>query len=166
MWASQVAEAGYDVYLLKSPASLAITQQNLAGKVLAAEPTQAFVLGGHSLGGVVASRFATTQLANPNLRGVFFLASYPDKKGSLAGIDLPVLSIIGDLDGILNQESYVTGKDYLPADTEYEVLKGGNHAGFGSYGEQKGDGQGTLTNQEQQEAVADSLIKWLKELSR
>lgn len=81
-WAQTLAKAGYPVYLLKMPLDLAILAPNRGEQVLSQQPKRDFVLGGHSLGGVMASRFAKEH--SDRLVGVFFLASYPDEKGSLA----------------------------------------------------------------------------------
>lgn len=162
IWASKVAEAGYSVYLLKEPLNLAIFNPNLAEKVINSEHLSQYIVGGHSLGGVMASRFAAVHQDNSALEGVFFLASYPDQKGSLKDFNGKVLSIVGSKDGVLNQSAYEKSKTYLPQQTLSVTLEGGNHAGFGSYGAQQGDNQAGITNEKQQEEIATELIKWLK----
>lgn len=162
IWASKVAEVGYSVYLLKEPLNLAIFNPNLAEKVIKDEHLSQYIVGGHSLGGVMASRFAAGHQDNSALEGVFFLASYPDQKGSLKDFKGKVLSIVGTKDGVLNQFSYDKAKTYLPQQTINVELEGGNHAGFGSYGAQKRDNQADISNEKQQEEIAAELIKWLK----
>ncbi len=110
----------------------------------------------------MASRFAASHQDNSALEGVFFLASYPDQKGSLKDFKGKVLSIVGTKDGVLNQSSYDKAKTYLPQQTINVALEGGNHAGFGSYGAQKGDNQADISNEKQQGEIAAELIKWLK----
>ena len=95
----------------------------------------------------MASRFAAGHQDNSALEGVFFFASYPDQKGSLKDFKGKVLSIVGTKDGVLNQSSYDKSKTYLPQQTINVVLEGGNHAGFGSYGAQKGDNQADISNE-------------------
>lgn len=158
-WAETVAEAGYPVYILKMPLDLAVLAPNRGEKVLSEHPNRAYVVGGHSLGGVMASRFSNEH--SDKLAGQFFLASYPDEKGSLADKNIPVLSLTAENDRVLNQEAYRKAKQDLPKNTDYQEIAGGNHAGFGSYGAQKGDGKATIKNQNQQ--VAQRLIAWLKE---
>ena len=51
---------------------------------------------------------------------------------------------------------------YLPEQTQNEVITGGNHAGFGSYGAQKKDGQARITNQEQQKIIGQLIVQWLQ----
>lgn len=158
-WAQKIAQAGYPVYLLKMPLDLAVLAPNRGAKVLDEQPDRKYIVGGHSLGGVMASRFAKEH--TEKLAGVFFLASYPDEKGSLANIQVPVLSLTGANDQVLNQEAYQKAKQELPKNTEYQEIPGGNHAGFGSYGPQKGDGKATISDQNQE--VAQRLIIWLEE---
>ncbi|ALS00600.1 carboxymethylenebutenolidase [Enterococcus silesiacus] len=161
IWAEKVAEAGFSVYLVKEPLNLAVLGQNKAEEVIRSNHLTSYVIGGHSLGGVMASRFAAEQ-DNNALKGVFFLASYPDEKGSLTKFKGQVLSVTGSVDGVLNWQSYDQAKKDLPEQTIFEEIKGGNHAGFGSYGEQKGDKPAQINNDEQQQEVANLLIEWLK----
>ncbi|MBO0439060.1 alpha/beta hydrolase [Candidatus Enterococcus ikei] len=161
VWAEKVSQAGFSVYLVHEPLNLAVLGQNKAEKIIQANHLNNYVIGGHSLGGVMASRFAAEQKKQSELKGVFFLASYPDEKGSLAQFNGQVLSLTGSEDGVLNWSAYDKAEEYLPKQTVYHEIKGGNHAGFGSYGEQKGDKPAAINNQEQQEEVAKQLIEWL-----
>lgn len=163
LWAQEVAKAGYPVYLVATPLNLPVLQQNAAEAIIAEHQLTAVVMGGHSLGGVMSSRFVSSHLDHA-IKGVFFLASYPDEKGSLENFSGSVLSITGDRDGVLNQEAYQEAQRFLPDQTVYEVIAGGNHAGFGSYGEQKGDQSATITNEEQQTQISQLLIRWLENL--
>lgn len=160
IWASKIAEVGYSVYLVQMPLNLAVLNGNIAEEIISEYELEEVVMGGHSLGGVMSSRFAATH--SNQVKGVFFLASYPDEKGSLANFSQPVLSITAGRDGVLNTEAYEEAKNYLPESTEYVRIDGGNHAGFGSYGEQKGDLSSEINDQ--QEQLQQILIEWLNEL--
>lgn len=162
IWAKRVATAGFPVYIVRLPMDLAVLAPNKANQIQD-KTNRGYVIGGHSLGGVMASRYAKTH--QKNLKGVFFLASYPDKKGSLKKTNSSVLSITATRDGVLNQSAYQKSKRYLPKQTEYAQIKGGNHAGFGSYGTQKGDRDATISDQSQQRQVAKRLIQWLHTLN-
>lgn len=163
VWAAQVATEGYPVAIVRFPLNLAVLRGNAAGDV----PLDGddYVIGGHSLGGVMASRYAASHPSR-HLRGVFFLASYPDSKGSLTTSGLPVLSLTGLRDGVLDREKWKDAKRSLPPTAEFSELRGGNHAGFGSYGAQKGDNTASVSNETQQKWVADELIVWLKKISK
>ena len=64
-------------------------------------------------------------------------------------------------DGVLNREKYEADRVNLPQDTTETVIDGGCHAGFGSYGAQKGDGTPTISAEEQQQQTADALAAWM-----
>ena len=112
----------------------------------------------------MAARYAA-QADKKNLKGVFLLAAYADQKGRLDHSKLPVLSITASRDGVLNWSHYQTNKKYLPRDTTFMTISGGNHGGFGSYGHQQGDKAARISNATQQQQVAHLLIKWLKRIN-
>lgn len=159
IWANKLARAGYTVYIVKFPLDLAIINANAAKKVQNGGP---YIIGGHSLGGTMAARYASKN--TDELKGVFFLGSYPEKKGNLRHIKEPVLSITASRDGVLNSDSYKESKKYLPKNTSFITINGGNHAGFGSYGKQSGDKSAEISNADQQKIVADLLIRWLDKI--
>ncbi|MCI1935506.1 MAG: alpha/beta hydrolase [Bifidobacteriaceae bacterium] len=161
IWAQKVATAGYPVAIVRFPLNLAVLEGNAAEKVDVGD--QGYVIGGHSLGGVMASRYAAAHQTN-QLKGVYFMASYPDEKGALNKTSLPVLSLTGSRDGVLKWDAWRSAKQYLPASTVYEQLEGGNHAGFGSYGNQKGDNTATVSDARQQDWIAQQMIQWLAKL--
>ena len=74
---------------------------------------------------------------------------------------LRVYSTYGSKDGVLNREKYEADRTNLPQDTTETVIDGGCHAGFGSYGAQKGDGTPTISAEEQQQQTADALAAWM-----
>jgi len=156
LWAKKVAQAGFSVYIVRFPLDLAVLNANAANKI---QNNQAYVIGGHSLGGTMASRYAKSHAKK--LKGVFFLASYPEKKGDLHEIKVPILSLTASNDGVLNRTNYKKAKKFLPNDAVYEQISGGNHAGFGSYGKQSGDNTATISNAKQQNIVSKLLINWL-----
>ena len=74
---------------------------------------------------------------------------------------LRVYAAYGSEDGVLNREKYEADRTNLPQDTTETVIDGGCHAGFGSYGAQKGDGTPTISAEEQQRQTADALAAWM-----
>lgn len=94
----------------------------------------------------------------PNLDGVILFAAYPTKK---LDDSLQELSIYGSEDRILNRQALRQGREYAPADfTEY-VIRGGNHAGFGNYGFQKGDGEATISAEDQQKEAVRAVMNFV-----
>lgn len=78
-----------------------------------------------------------------------------------SGSVLRVYSTYGSEDGVLNREKYEADRTNLPQDTTETVIDGGCHAGFGSYGAQKGDGAPVISAEEQQQQTADALAAWM-----
>ena len=60
------------------------------------------------------------------------------------------LSITASNDKILKQEKYEDAKSRFTRSTLYKRLRVGNHSGFGLYGQQNGDGEATMSAEEQQ----------------
>ena len=89
------------------------------------------------------------------LDGLVLLASYATSDLSESG--LAVLSAYGSEDGVLNRESYAKNYGHLPADTQELVIAGGNHAQFGDYGAQAGDGTAQISAEEQQALTAEAI---------
>ncbi|WNR44405.1 alpha/beta hydrolase [Paenibacillus roseipurpureus] len=162
-YAHALAQAGHRTYIVKMPVNLAVLGGDRAAAILAKRgQDETFVIGGHSLGGVMAARFAAAHAAE--FSGVFFLASYPDPKGSLVSANLPVISLIGSNDGEVNKDTFAKAKNDLPPTTEYHTIQGGNHSQFGSYGFQKGDNASSISPQEQLDETVQLLLNWEKTL--
>ena len=145
----KLAAAGMDACLVKMPLRLAVFDINAADRVMARHEYAHWYVGGHSLGGVMAAMYAANH--GDALDGVILLAAYPIKP-----LDdrLRVISLYGSEDGVLNAKRYADSRRYFPSDTVEHVIPGGNHAGFGNYGAQRGDGIATLSREAQQaEAV-------------
>lgn len=160
--AKRIAAEGHPFYIAKMPLNLAVIKGDAAEEIIRVHPRQSFVLGGHSLGGVMASRYAAEHPGQ--LQGVFFLASYPDEKGNLKDTTLSVLSLLGTADNVVDMDKFGEGRAYLPGNTVYYAILGGNHAQFGSYGPQKGDGTATITEEDQQAFTARMMLDWLGNL--
>ena len=115
-------------------------------------------VGGHSLGGVVSTIEAKKLNEMGQVAGLILLASYPDQSTDISETQIPVLSITASNDKILKQEKYEDAKSRLPESTLYKIIEGGNHSDFGLYGQQKGDGEATMSAEEQQKQLIQ-LIK-------
>ena len=58
---------------------------------------------------------------------------------------------------MVNLEKIEAGEQYAPSDYTETVIAGGNHAQFGSYGFQKGDGIASIPAEEQWEEAAELI---------
>ena len=148
----EIAEGQMDVFLLQVPFRLAVLAPEKAADVMAARAYESWYVGGHSLGGAIAANFAAKH--SDGLRGLVLLAAYPTKT---LDPSLRVLSLYGSEDGVLNREQFEAGIQYLPKDAVIQVIPGGNHAQFGSYGAQKGDGEPLISPADQQAETAALL---------
>ena len=58
--------------------------------------------------------------------------------------------IYGSEDGVLNMGKMEEANRYLPDNSEKYIIEDGNHARFGNYGIQEGDGNAAISSEEQQ----------------
>ena len=148
------AEEGYFCAVVKMPFNLAVLNSNAAKDVKEAHPKITnWIIGGHSLGGVMAAKYA----AISDFDGLFLLAAYANT--DLSDKDIPVVSVYGSADGVLNMDEYEASKSKLPADLIEHVIQGGNHAQFGSYGLQEGDGEATIPAESQRAQAVQIVLE-------
>ncbi len=149
----EIAESGIDCFLVKMPCNLAFFGMNKADDIMADYSYEHWYLAGHSLGGAMAASYAGKHLHD--LDGLILLAAY--STCDLTEADFPVISIYGSNDGVLNMEKVAASRDLMPSDYSEHVIEGGNHAGFGSYGAQKGDHDTTISQNEQWRETVSAL---------
>ena len=85
---------------------------------------------------------------------MILLASYPTKE-----LDERTLELYGSEDLVLNAEKRAEGDAYLPEGSVVQVIEGGNHAQFGDYGEQEGDGSAAISREEQQKRTVEAILE-------
>jgi dienelactone hydrolase len=153
----KIAKNGILCILPKMPFNLAVFKANAADSYRSNYPeiTQWYI-GGHSLGGSMAASYAAKN--TEKITGLILLASY--SAADISESDLRVMSIYGSQDTVLNPESYQNNKLNLPENFTELVLSGANHAGFGAYGPQKGDGVATITAEQQQLLTATAVVSF------
>ena len=95
---------------------------------------------------------------------LILLAAYPARSDSLVDSKIGVLSIYGTEDSVVNLDALNSTKNLLPRDTVFLQLEGGNHAQFGWYGSQKGDGIATMSREEQQELTLAAILTLIQRL--
>ncbi|HGD6982632.1 TPA: alpha/beta hydrolase [Streptococcus agalactiae] len=155
--ARDLADKGYNTYILKTPLNLPVLSPYKAKTIIDQNHLTNVYLAGHSLGGVVASQNAKVA----PVRGLILLASYPSSKSDLSHKKLRVLSITASNDHILNWEKYVEAKKRLPNSSTFRTIVGGNHSRFGNYGHQKGDGKATLSHKSSEKQLATFISNFI-----
>jgi len=144
----RLSQKGITCVLVRMPFNLAVFDVNAADRVYGMLPgIENWYIGGHSLGGAMASSYAGKN--TDKLKGVVLLGAYP-----VGSNNIPTLTVYGSKDLVLDR-SKLEGVENV-----HEII-GGNHAYFGNYGEQKGDGKAEITREEQQEQTAEAIIDFI-----
>lgn len=158
-----LAGAGYAVVLLSAPLNFAVFAPGKAQAAAKAFPeVGVWVLGGHSLGGAMAASMASRLPGSA--AGLLLLASYPGGGADLSGSGLPALSVSATEDGLATPGKVRAARSLLPPGARCVVLSGGNHAQFGEYGPQPGDGEAGLPAASQRRAVVLEALRFLGEI--
>ena len=150
-----LASEGILCVLVEMPFRLAVLDVGAADGIPEAFPeVERWYLGGHSLGGSMAASYLASH--TEDFDGLILLGSY--STADLSGTELSVLSVYGSEDGVMNREKYAEYKSNLPEGFTEVIIEGGNHAYFGAYGEQEGDGTATVTPAEQLRQTAEAIL--------
>ncbi len=146
---SKISDQGITCILVKMPFHLAVFNPAAADKIMKEIPDiKNWYIGGHSLGGAMASSYMASH--PDSLNGLILLGAYP-----YGDIDTQkALVLYGTMDGVLSREKIKGAADVIP-------IEGGNHAGFGNYGSQKGDGVALIPEDDQQEISTDAILKFI-----
>jgi hypothetical protein len=162
--AREIAKGGNLVIIPRMPLNLAVFDIDVADEIIRANPSiQNWVIGGHSLGGAMAAEYVA---ANPSaVDGLFLWASYSAENTNLSTLsNLRVLSVYGTEDGRV--EEIRVSRERLPENTLWVEIDGANHAQFGWYGEQPGDGEATISREEQQEIILENTLAFLQTIEK
>ena len=152
-----IASEGIFCVLVKMPFNLAVLDSNAAENIIEDHPEVGeWYIGGHSLGGSMAASYLSKN--EDKLSGLVLLGAY--STADLSGSSLRVLSVFGSEDGVMNREKYEKCKENLPTSFTETVIDGGSHAGFGMYGEQKGDGEAGISAEEQILITAEAILSF------
>ena len=143
----ELSEKGYSTFIVDMPFNLAVFDINAANRVRKLNPQiKTWFIAGHSLGGAMA--FSHYDANSDEYAGLILLAAYPLKATSK-----PILILAGSNDKVLdasNLEGFQT-----------TWIQGGNHAQFGNYGLQKGDGTPTISASEQRTITIESISNFI-----
>ena len=147
-----IAQDKADVFLVKMPFHFSLFGIRKASAIMKRYDYMRWYLGGHSVGGAAAALYTHR---HPNhISGLFLCAAYPVRP-----LDhmLNVVTVYGDRDGVLNRKRLEKGQQYVNDSSTEWVIEGGNHAQFGSYGPQRGDGEAAISPEEQWAQAAEAF---------
>jgi len=158
-----LAVEGLDGFLVDMPLDLAVLGSNRGLEIIENHrEIDRWIIGGHSLGGAMAARFVHNHEALVD--GLVFFASYPAGSNDLSDFqNLAVLSIYGDRDGFVTDEDIENSREYVPGNTRWLEIEGGNHSQFGWYGFQRGDLEAGISREEQHRQMVEEMLLWLEE---
>ena len=160
-----IADAGYMAIFVPMPLNLAVLNVDEASRIIGAYPEiEHWAIGGHSLGGAMATRYAYNH--PDTIDGLALLGAFPEAQFDFSGQDTIVASIYGELDGLATVSEVENSFDLLPDDAILTLIEGGNHAQFGWYGEQAGDNRATITHEQQFQKTIESLLLLLEAISQ
>lgn len=151
-----LASRGVHTVIPEFPLDLAVVDPGRAGAIIDRHAGgRPVVLGGHSLGGAMASAYAAD---HPDaVAGLVLLASYPPQDVSLAGASLTAVSLLAEHDGVADPDAVRGGLARLPVGSELVVVPGAVHSFFGRYGPQAGDGLPTVPRAEAEAVIVEAV---------
>lgn len=146
------------VYVPRMPLGFAVLDPWRADRVDLGDDVTATYVGGHSLGGAMACRYAADR---PDaVDGLVLLSSYC--VDDVSDTDLDVLVVNGDRDAVVDRERLADSRTLVPDDARFVDLAGFNHSSFGAYHGQPGDDPATVDDAEAETTLADVLVEWFE----
>jgi pimeloyl-ACP methyl ester carboxylesterase len=158
-----LAAQGVETWIPVMPFDLAVTGINRADAIIAHIGTGVpVVIGGHSLGGAMASDYASRHAAQ--LKGLVLFGAYPASNVTVTA-SWPALSVRAGNDGVAKAADVEGGMSRLPTGSQLVVVAGSIHAFFGRYGPQAGDGLPTITHADAEQAILAAVGSYLASLT-
>lgn len=157
-----LAEHGHVVVIVKPPLGIAfLSVSAFDGARAAHADTSQWVLGGHSLGGVVAAMEADAADRDTSYPavGLLLYASYPSGDVSRS-LTAAVESISGTEDGLSTPAKIAASREDLPFDATFTIIHGASHASFGDYGPQPGDGTATISQEDARTQISRASLRF------
>lgn len=156
-----LAPLGVRTLIPEMPFDLAVTAINRADKLIEQNPLETVIIGGHSLGGAMASRYALNHA--DKVKGLVLMGAFSARGDDLSELDLATLVLAAERDGLATLSEVRDGLGRLPKPQLVEI-PGSVHAFFGRYGPQSGDGIPTVTRAQAEDDIATVLRAYFEGL--
>ena len=98
---------------------------------------------------------------NEKLSGLILLGSYPEAE---LNSSLDVLIIYDSEDGCLDMERFKANKSMIHGKISEFCIDGGNHAQFGCYGIQQGDGKASVSPEYQRKVTVEEISEFIQNI--
>ena len=168
--ARAIAEDGFEVAIIKVPLRIAVLESQLEEvrrrtmSYRGESGAQILVLGGHSKGGAMAAQFIGEW--SDLFDGLLLVGTSHPRETDLSYLGIDVTKIHGSEDGLASEDEIRQFAPNLPPGTDYVRIDGGNHAQFGWYGSQLGDGTARISRQQQQDLLVEAVLGQLRRVSK
>ena len=152
-----LAPLGVRTIIAVMPLDLAVMAPNRADEILEGLETSPnnIVIGGHSLGGAMAARYA---LKKPDkVDGLILMGAFSANSDDLSENDIVTLVLAAENDGLATLAEVQEGMERLPDDATLEIIRGAVHSFFGRYGPQNKDGLPTVSRATAEATITDVL---------
>ena len=174
----KIALDSINIVIPKFTSNLAIFELSKYESLLDVFPDAvSLYIAGHSLGGIAA--LSAVSNSPDEFDGLILLGTYPSESFAISDWDRSVLSIYAENDSLSTTQEVLAASSFLPEvcmisnvteidslelispKTIYYQIMGGNHAQFGDYGAQEGDGVATISVEEQHEQIIEAITKFV-----
>ena len=157
-------------FIIPMPSCVAIFGYTRADKIIQDyAQIEKWVIGGHSVGGTAAGIYAV-QNQRGQRRGHLGISGCRIRQTGWIATTIKVLSVYGSEDGRAPPETVMENAEYLPADTVFVEIEGGNHTQFGyidpspdAYLKDPDDKPATISIEEQQRKIVQATVDFLEQ---
>jgi pimeloyl-ACP methyl ester carboxylesterase len=141
----------------------AATLERVEGLMKAAGPEVRWLVCGHSRGAALATKLADRR--PPGLVGLVLLATTHPRDVDLSDSPLEITRVLASNDRVAPPARAEANAARLPKSAHHVLIQGGNHAQFGHYGPQPGDGRAAIDPDEQERQAAAAIVESARRLA-
>lgn len=156
-----LAPLGVHTLIPEMPLDLAVLSANRADKLLELYSADKVLIGGHSLGGAMAARYALNHA--DALDALVLMGAFSAESDDLSSLDLETLVLAAEHDGLATISELQAGLPRLP-NAQLVEIPGSVHSFFGRYGPQQNDGIPTVTRNQAEVDISTVLSAFIARL--